>query len=137
MEIKFRGKRTDNGEWAFGDVIQAGNGRRFIGNGAHVTEVDPKTVGQFTTKKDSNKTEIYRGDILLITDEYGGCYMTPVRFDDGGFIVDVDGEDYDLTTIGWAIDKWDNECSKWEVVGNIWDNPGLLEKKATEEDEDE
>lgn len=53
-EVKFRGKRLDNGEWAYGNLIQHDNGNvsipvQEIDNGENVAfwaDIDPKTVGQ-------------------------------------------------------------------------------------------
>ena len=68
-EIKFRGRRLDNTEWIYGDLLQAKtpSGRRqawifhdIYGN----TPVDPATVGQFTSLYDKTSAEIYEGDIL-------------------------------------------------------------------------
>lgn len=40
--------------------------------------------------------------------------------------VDVQGQDYDYTSIGFAIEIWDDECDQVEIIGNIYDNPELL-----------
>lgn len=56
-EIKFRGKRKDNGEWVDGFLFVPSNSNRhyiitgYLEGGVPVIkqrEVDPETVGQFT-----------------------------------------------------------------------------------------
>jgi len=65
-DIKFRGKRIDNGQWIYGGIsIFNGDTTIFdensIGNGAY--EVDPKTVGQYTERDDKDGNEIWEHDV--------------------------------------------------------------------------
>ena len=115
-EIKFRGKRIDNGEWVYGfyvaDVEWAKYYIYFIEHsGVFITMkptlVDPKTVGQFTGQKDLDDKEVYDGDICEYEDSdraFESIYLNRgvVEFSEWGFgltnrnevdMADIEGQD--------------------------------------------
>lgn len=124
-EIKFRGKRLDNGKWVYGDFRSEENCIavpcyiRHFGIGYDVYPVDPDTVGQYTGLKDKNGREIYEGDIISAR----GIILT-VKYIGGVFFacnVDSNIDKYPL----YILCEWENE-SGCEIIGNIHDNPELL-----------
>lgn len=130
--IQFRGKAVKcslfpNNEWVDGfyyeDLVD-GETASFIKCGELNVKVIPETVGQFTGLLDKNGKEIYEGDIIRYIDSYEDEYITTVRYDEGAFVMDVTGCDYDYTAVGWAIDV---DVQELWVVGNIHDNAELLE----------
>mgnify|MGYP002649004250 FL=1 len=130
-EILFRGKRKDNGEWVYGNYAITDNNEKqhfIFQNKAFEFEVVPETVGQYTGITDDNGKKIFEGDILGVTnDDPDYDYITKVYLDCDTLCVDVQGQDYDYTSIGFAIEIWDDECDQVEIIGNIYDNPELLE----------
>lgn len=123
-EIKFRGKRTLDGKWVYGYLMNMHNSKRlFIGKWRNIggeatikdelfssyVEVDPETVGQLIGLPDKNGKEIYVGDILRINDEP----------DDN-----VDSVD-DITNIRW-LKGFIERQRPVEIIGNVFENKELL-----------
>lgn len=132
-EILFRGKRIDNGEWIEGYVYRISEDLNpfimFKNRHGESHEVDPKTVGQFTGLYTVSEQKIWSGDIARF---YEKLYTVQRECDTpGGYWAETG---YILKHIGWSdyvpftdtIDDYYNEICI-EIVGNIHDNPELLE----------
>ncbi len=126
-EILFRGKRTDNGEWVEGyyspvNIPITGNMGHFINVGGYrAVEIDPDTVGQFTGLTDRNDVKIFEGDIVNYNGEPG--YV--------GF--DKENAEFLIFFSKWTAGFDSIYCDRnAEVIGNIYDNPELLEVSGNE-----
>ncbi len=144
-EIRFRGKSTLDGKWVYGSY------KRFYGyhvsdihnhictyDGANIYEVEETTVGQYTGLKDKKGKEIYEGDIieLINEDDYVirvVCEFGTAKRDIYGNLVEITGfyfkRLYDgrktFPIVNNYLGKHDLEL--FEVIGNIYENPELLE----------
>lgn len=120
-EINFRG-RDRNKKWHYGWLVPTDTGDGFaILFGPmcldEYQEVDPETVGQFTTQTDNNGEDIYEGDILRVGSQIGtvvyDCDSFEVAFGCGN-----------TSLFRCLLEK---PCL---VIGNIHDNPDLLEAEG-------
>ena len=129
-EILFRGKRLDNGDWVYGYYVHIGPvscQRAYIipeyASSLYVNEVDPSTVGQYTGLKDKNGKRIFDGDIAKVL-QGKDKDIAYVGFENGAFMLyPKTGNIYERTLWEYWYNDWDVE-----VIGNIHDNPELLEK---------
>ena len=83
-------------------------------------EVDKETVGQYVGLKDKNGTEIYEGDIIKYSHKAVGEIKREVRYKYGMYGIEGRHE-------GTQIPFANILGSEREVVGNIYENPELLE----------
>lgn len=154
MEYKFKGKRVDNGEWAYGDLIIArGKSAIKIGNEYQLeeegfeddfVEVLPETVGMFTGLTDKNGKEIFGGDIL--SKKYdkksknggyiaGSCGHHP----ENAKIVSWENGEFEL---GETKNLYHELCFQrhfggFELIGDKFSNPELLNERTQKRRTDE
>lgn len=144
-EILFRGKRKDNSEWVYGSLIRSDmfywkkrNEIEYYICPFTTTfeydecyndsnEVVPETIGQFIGLLDTNGEMIFEGDIIKVHvetltkmwDTIGvvKCYNTSY------------GIAYENDQHFLAFNNASINVRGYEVLGNIHDNPELLEAK--------
>ena len=124
-EILFRGKRLDNGAWETGSLVivrmDCHDAQYYIADkmtGYH-TPVDPSTVGQYTSLKDKNGKKVFEGDIVRKTNKGRHPEI---------FIANIRTCFYTNEEVYYGpFDRFTESC-EYEVIGNITDNPELLEK---------
>ena len=141
-EILFKAKRLDNGEWVEGYLFDDGMPkpkRYFIGGiiikpyegtacdkwnvvGIDFCEIDIDTLCQYTGLVDKNGQKIWENNICIIKDgtldEEDGCFIC--KWDDCTARYILDGN-------GLTVDFDNVDARDIEAIGNIFDNPELLE----------
>lgn len=157
-EILFRGKRVDNGKWEFGSYFRHNNRQKcvigdydkpedfddiiiFSGSAdwnmprpLNYVKVDPSTVGQYTGLTDKNGKKIFEGDIVHYVYEPGKAFWhsnqnSVIEFRSTGFYMRcIRGTNKFPCSSGWLVTIPHREGSCFEVIGNIYDNPELLEE---------
>lgn len=140
-EIKFRGKRIDNGEWVCGGYAE-NDGKAFVvvrtryipdtrdwdtveyyeNNPCyHLTmiDVDPDTVGQYIGVKDKNGKEIYEKDIVRTN---SGRLCKVVWFSSPQY----QGWDLMPIEVKNPVPKKRELWKDLEVIGNVYENADML-----------
>lgn len=127
-----KAKRLDNGDWLVGYVVKygyTGKEKYYIvpiyASDLYAIEVDPSTICQCTGLKDKNDKIIWENDIMVahLDESYpDDKTYQKVIWNESGFHSKVKGSE-DIE----PIDRFDQEW--FEVIGNIFDNPELLENE--------
>lgn len=136
-EILFRGQLRRKGEkvnmageplpsiWKYGGVAQYGGGAIIYQSEPeiHKYTVYGDTVGQYTGLMDKNGVKIFEGDIIRTAGNLERLFVVywsdkSLQFVRKDAHLD-DGTEYDIPNM---------RIFEYEVVGNIYDNPELLEE---------
>ena len=133
MEDRYlsKAKRIDNGEWVEGYLIFSFTGIPYIVQEydhilevMQMYEVDISTICQCTGLKDKNGKLIWENDIIECKDGKHN-FQTQIEWDAycAGFIF----QDTETSAVGLDAITENGLYSESKVVGNIFDNPELLE----------
>lgn len=152
----FKAKRLDNAEWVIGNLVFSVYHKNDVcvgqyGNEVGMHEVDSSTICQCTGLKDKNGKMIWENDIVDFLGHKGA-----VVFECGSFGIghrkNIDWEEIQanimrvtgcenilyacendnyisLWEIYWNFNDEDDSVNTVEVIGNIFDNPELLESE--------
>ena len=147
-EILFRGKRIDNGEWVNGYVTRIkraddnGNAESYYFNALDelgwIAEcaVSAETVCQYTGLADKNGRKIFEGDIITYQHDNDDCpfpnkdtkrRVGRVYFQEFRSCFAVAEGRNGSDRINQDLFKYVQNGNRVEVIGNIFDNPELME----------
>lgn len=140
-EILFRGKRFDNGEWETGSLLvermNTSDQQEMIADKmtGYPTLVLPETIGQYTGLTDKNGVRIFEGDVIRGRSVYIGGHSTSNRalviYKAGMFLLSF-GESEEECTAAQDVEFLGAWHGSVEIIGNIHDNPELLEADKNE-----
>lgn len=150
-EIEFRGKSLVTNNWVYGNyiidkwgdsnneiiygILQDRTAPDYLKNWIPV-RVNPNTVGQYTGLKDKNDKKVFEGDVIRMhyffnnydpislgafEDEAEIIGVVKCELLDGFYVETVD--DHSICYLQWV----EEPTEELEVLGNIYDNPELLE----------
>lgn len=148
----FKGKRADNNEWIGGLLTQMWGQLHIVNPDDENTAypIIPETIGQCTGLRDKNGKLIFKWDIVkivdfqvgVVTQECGAFGVSIIPRIDWDYldseIAEITGCDnmsyfcrndnfISLWELMWNYNQEENYCEVVEVIGNIHDNPELLE----------
>lgn len=128
-EILFKAKRTDNGEWVEGYLMDENyinvlfNDYDVCGSFDDPIEIDHDTICQFTGLTDKNGKRIWENDICDRKEKYPEI----VTYNKGDWQLDYSyalGKEKHFCACNLGFYVCERKCV--EVIGNVFDNPDLL-----------
>lgn len=133
-DVGYRRTNYKNGDWVYGLITSLYDKQydfpALMTNteGVNGIEVDAKTICQYTGLTDKNGTEIWENDILKGLFLHGMEVSAVVIFKDGAF-----GLKWNRGKVE-EFSAFTSICNvSFEIIGNIFDNPELLEGGADNE----
>lgn len=124
----YRGKREDTNAWVKGYHVVIGSIDMIVSTDGQFHKIIPETLGQYTGRHARGRVEIFEGDIC----QYPDCYSAAGEIEEvvstGEVKWDEDHPSFYLTNslgVEWHT-IWEY-AYEMTVVGNVHDNPGLLE----------
>jgi uncharacterized phage protein (TIGR01671 family) len=131
-EILFKAKRIDNGEWVDGNYVKKydPSGKRhlilYVDNYVRwrCMEIDSKTLCQFTGICDKNGKRVWESDVVWLV--YNGEeHIYQIVWDNSELdFKATNGEENYGSNFEYLLC-----CDEIEVIGNIFDNPELLQEE--------
>lgn len=125
----FKAKRIDTGEWVQGYLYGIWEKRYILwgmtNDVPNMIEVDPTTICQCTGLKDKNGKLIWENDI--VKNEKGNFYKA--FWQNNYYQFSWICVKADVLPIGEKWNLWSIKSFEIEVIGNIFDNPELLERE--------
>ena len=137
----FKAKRADNGEWVTGYYTKSivnGSVFGYIRESIFGTDIKImlNTLCQYTGLNDKNGKLIWENDVVkkeFYTD-YDNCanseeYIGVVKLKDFAWVVDSFKGEYKCEIPIFEVMSYSEDVKHFEVIGNIFDNPELLESE--------
>ena len=131
-EILFKAKRIDNGEWVEGClVIDHSRPNLFeyrmqpVESGVlYASPINPETICQFTGLCDKNGKKIWESDVVWLVYD-GKEHIYQIVWDNSELdFKATNGEENYGSNFEYLLC-----CDEIEVIGNIFDNPELLQEE--------
>lgn len=127
MKYEFRGKREKEkgGDWVYGNLMEFPDGDMRIGELTEIPylldqyPVDPETVSQYIWQDDMHGKHIFEGDILKHVS--GRLYLVGWCESCSMYAIEC------ITDDRKSSDFTIHSGGEFEIVGNRYDNPELLE----------
>ena len=124
--LKFRVWCCNNNEWEKDEILISNRGNfKIYKNGVYFGTMKDRPnfhiLEQCTGLKDKNGKLIYEGDIVEYSDDYWVVIYNKPRMEWGLM-------GYDYAIYGRDIKKYDLDVISCEIIGNIHENPELLEQ---------
>lgn len=121
----FKAKKTDSEEWVVGSLISMPHGGYMIDRVADSRRfrvmINPSTICQCTGLRDKNGKLIWENDIVVCRDFTEEKYVIAWKQDEACF---------EYQQYGCSIMNFEQLSGcEVEVIGNIFDNAGLLESE--------